>query len=84
MPSRRQRKQHPGVWVPPPSLLRELEKEGADPRISKSGARFNAAVARCLGVPCRPLDDESVKFINAVDSVGKALAKANGHELIDD
>lgn len=61
----------------------ELAKHGADPRITATGAAFNALIAKCLGVPCRPLDDTSAKFINDLDEVGRKMAEENGIEIRD-
>lgn len=59
----------------------ELAKQGHDPRITKTGAVFNAVVSRILGVPVRPLTEDSVKFINDLDAHMRADAERKGIEV---
>lgn len=75
---------HSWTWVPPDSLITTLEEEGADPRLSKSAARFHATLARCMGVTVTsPPSEQTVKFLTDFDTRASAFAKTRGLKLRD-
>lgn len=78
------KRQRQGLWLPPKSLLRELEEEGKVEGLSKSAARFNGVLMRCLGVKPSPASPKWVEQLNDFDSKMRAAAKAEGLELHDD
>jgi hypothetical protein len=71
------------IWKPTDDQVYELERDGADPRISKGAARMNALLCRCLGVPVAPLSEDAVKFLNDFDSTMRDIAHLHGIELRD-
>jgi hypothetical protein len=74
-----------GAWVPPDSLVKQLEKEGASEGLSPSAARFNGVMGRIFGGgQQRQLSPESTAFIQEFDAKARAFAKAHGIELRDD
>jgi hypothetical protein len=68
----------------PPDTIKALEREGADPRLTKSQARFSAVISRCLGVPCHPLTAESVTFIKSFDETMRSVVALSNAELLEE
>lgn len=69
----------------PESVLRQLEQEGHVEGFSKSEARFHGALGRIFGSkPGQPTSPETIAFVKSIDSAGRALAKFNGIDLIED
>lgn len=58
-----------------------LVSEGADPRLTKTGAAFNALLSRVLGVPIAPLSEDSAKFINDLDTSMRDVATKAGFDI---
>lgn len=67
----------------PDVVFDELAHEGFDPRLTKTGAAFNALMARCIGKPVTPLTADSAKFINDFDAEMRDFAGSRGIELRD-
>lgn len=73
-----------GAWVPPESLLRELEREGQQDGLTGSAARFSGALKRIFGTTGKPISPAAVETTKAFDARCREFAKANGIELRDD
>jgi hypothetical protein len=84
MKPKRERRPRSDVWRLSPEELAKLEKEGADPRLTPSAARFHAAMCLCLGVPVGPLDEASATFLRDADAAMRTQAKAAGFKLHED
>lgn len=69
------------AWVPPPAILRELEREGAFDGATKSQARFNGLLSRVLGVTPPPMTAATADLLKRFDNTARAFAEAHGIEL---
>lgn len=72
-------------WIPPDSVMREVERDGATEGLTKGAARMNGLLQRCFGVKgARPLKPDTVEFLNKFDEAMREVAHANGIELRED
>ena len=70
------------VWRLSDADKRRLEQEGAAPGLNRTAARFNAAMARCLGVsPASGTTPERVRLLQEFDQHMREFAKARDIEI---
>jgi hypothetical protein len=82
-PPPKRRRRGPQPEPVPDTIVKRLEEEGRADGLSKSEARFNALMCRCIGVKPGPVSDHSVRFLKAFDAHMRKLMKGRGIELRD-